>query len=467
MGGQAGLERVEVLDVLSSLFEKNLVAIEDTPGGQRYRLLETVREYLRETHGETAESAEVGARHRAYFVELTKSIEPKLVGGEAAALMDLLEIEHDNVRAALENGLVEDSRDALRIVNGVARFWAIRGYWLEGIDRGNRALAASQSLPDSPDHAGALTCVGRLLMLSGSYDAAERAAAKGLAIYESSGDLPGLARSHLLLGTIATNQGDFERSKRELEASRELYEQLDMRDQLPFVANNMGIAYAHAGEFEMAERSFEEAIQLVRANGGHATPSALNNIGIVRFGLCDYEKAASSCNEALQVAERLGDRQGLTNCHHMLGCIACSRGDFVEARRLLVKSIAMADSLGFLTLACDGRLYLSITLFEMGFEAEARPLLAEALKGYVKAGKLLEQVRSLIAGGMFYGDPRLFVAADRLRTEGRVVLTKDDQRRSDSFRSRLREVMGDETFEAALREGDALSRDQAVAMLTQ
>jgi tetratricopeptide (TPR) repeat protein len=467
VASRAGLESVDVLDVLSSLFDKNLVAIEDTPRGQRYRLLETVREYLRETHGDTAELAETCARHRAYFVELTRSIEPRLVGGEAAALMDLLEIEHDNVRAAFESGLAEDPLDSLRIVNAVARFWAIRGYWIEGIDRVNRALDASKSLPESPDHAGALVCAGRLLMLSGSYDAAERAAVKGLAIYESHSDLAAVARSHLLLGTIATNQGDFERSKRELEASRELYERLGLHGELPFVANNLGVAYAHAGQFEMAERSFEEAIRLVRANGGKATPSALNNIGIVRFGLCDYEKAARSCKEALQVAGELGDRQALANCHHMLGCIACSRGDLVEARRLLEKSLFMADSLGFLTLACDSRFYLSITVFEMGFEVEARLLLAEALKGFVKARKLLEQVRSLMAGGMFYGDPRLFVVADRVRSEAGVVLTKDDQRRFESFRSRLREAMGDEAFDAALREGEAMSADEAVAAILQ
>ncbi len=122
MGGQAELERVEVLDVLSSLFKKNLVAIEDTPQGQRYRLLETVREYFRETHGNTEESAETCGRDRAYYVELTRSIEPRLVGGEAPACMDLLEIEHDNVRAAFETGLTEDPRDSLRIVNHVARF---------------------------------------------------------------------------------------------------------------------------------------------------------------------------------------------------------------------------------------------------------------------------------------------------------------------------------------------------------
>ncbi len=101
----------------------------------------------------------------------------------------------------------------------------------------NRALAALQSLPDSPDHAGALVCAGRLLMLSGSYDAAERAAVKGLAIYESHGDLAAVARSRLLAGTIASNQGDFERSMRELEASREFYQKLGMRDQLPLVGN--------------------------------------------------------------------------------------------------------------------------------------------------------------------------------------------------------------------------------------
>ncbi len=97
-----GIERVDVLDLLSRLVDKSLVVAEERGGEARYRLLETVRQYGEEKLDESTEEAAATSRHHAgYFLELAEAAEPAMLMPGQEAWMARLELEHDNLRAAL------------------------------------------------------------------------------------------------------------------------------------------------------------------------------------------------------------------------------------------------------------------------------------------------------------------------------------------------------------------------------
>ena len=66
------VEDGEVLDRLTSLIDKSLVAIEEGDGRFRYRLLETVRQYARERLVESGGAEAIRERHRDYFVAFVR-----------------------------------------------------------------------------------------------------------------------------------------------------------------------------------------------------------------------------------------------------------------------------------------------------------------------------------------------------------------------------------------------------------
>jgi predicted ATPase len=96
-----GLERGEVLDLLSHLVDKSLVIMREEGGEGRYRLLETVRQYGREKLSASSEAEQASERHAGYYLALAEEAEPELKGAGQVAWVERLEQERDNLRAAM------------------------------------------------------------------------------------------------------------------------------------------------------------------------------------------------------------------------------------------------------------------------------------------------------------------------------------------------------------------------------
>src|SRR5919199_4556218 len=71
-----GLEKSEVLDLLTCLVDKSLVLVMEGEGEARYRLLETVRQYGWEKLEESDEAGQVRRRHAAWFLVLAEETGP-------------------------------------------------------------------------------------------------------------------------------------------------------------------------------------------------------------------------------------------------------------------------------------------------------------------------------------------------------------------------------------------------------
>ncbi len=139
-GGE--IEGGEVLDLLSRLVERSLVAAEQSEGKTSYRLLRTVREYGWEKLRESGEEKEVRRNHARHFVGLAADVEPGLRGSQQTVWVDRLSAEWDNLREAmtcmLEHGKVEP---AVRLGWALWLFWWIRSRFTEGRRYMEEALA--------------------------------------------------------------------------------------------------------------------------------------------------------------------------------------------------------------------------------------------------------------------------------------------------------------------------------------
>ena len=93
------------LDGLAALVEQSLLrwAEPSAPGAgeARFSMLETVREYAMEDLAASGEEDAVRRAHAELFLALAERAEPELTGPAQAVWLDRLEIEHDNLRAAL------------------------------------------------------------------------------------------------------------------------------------------------------------------------------------------------------------------------------------------------------------------------------------------------------------------------------------------------------------------------------
>ena len=72
------VETWQVLDLLTLLVDKSLIAVDDSHDIVRYRLLETMRLYAHRRLAAAAEVADTGTRHRDHYLALAETAGPYL-----------------------------------------------------------------------------------------------------------------------------------------------------------------------------------------------------------------------------------------------------------------------------------------------------------------------------------------------------------------------------------------------------
>ncbi len=131
-------DEIDALDVpehVSALVDKSLVVAE--PGEEtRYRLLETIRQYVANRLLSSGNSAEVRARHASYYRLMAGMISPELTGPHDLVSFDRLSADLDNMRLMLDwyqdHDQVEIAADVMWELHP---FWIWRDHLLEMIAR--------------------------------------------------------------------------------------------------------------------------------------------------------------------------------------------------------------------------------------------------------------------------------------------------------------------------------------------
>jgi predicted ATPase len=120
----------DILDGLAGLVDQSLVRSFDQPAGTpRFAMFETIREFAAEMLDVAGDAEDARAAHAATFVELAERAAPHLQGARQREWLDQLELDHDNLRAALAWAIGRpDPAIAVRLAFALWRFWQQRGY---------------------------------------------------------------------------------------------------------------------------------------------------------------------------------------------------------------------------------------------------------------------------------------------------------------------------------------------------
>ncbi|MHA3702170.1 BTAD domain-containing putative transcriptional regulator [Jatrophihabitans sp. YIM 134969] len=131
VGATAGLDEVEVADLLDALVDKSLLRVE-TADGLRYLMLETIREYGVERLVAAGVVDEVRRAHALHFAALVHEASPHLHTADQLPWIGRLEADMDNVLAALQHLVATDDGDtAVALVSRLALYWLLVGQHTE------------------------------------------------------------------------------------------------------------------------------------------------------------------------------------------------------------------------------------------------------------------------------------------------------------------------------------------------
>ncbi|MGO9036213.1 helix-turn-helix transcriptional regulator [Mycobacterium sp.] len=350
VAGGGDVQRYQVLDQLTLLVDKSLVAADESGGRTRYRLLETVRQYALEKLGESGEADSVRSRHRDHYTSLAALLDAP-AGSDYEQRLEQADLEIDNLRAAFawsrENSDIEL---ALALASSLQPLWQARGRLREGLAWFDTALADLDAYHPGVApavRARALADRAILGLWAGAADSPDQAQ-QALAIAREVEDPALLARALTACGYIA---GFFD-----AEAAR------------AYLAEAIGLARALGDRWRLSQ------ILAAQASAARAVVNPL--------------AGRAAAEEGRDLADAIGDRFTSRWCRVNLGIAQLFTGDLPGAVAQFAAVGDESEAAHDEIFRADSLAYQGVALAYQGDTAAARAAVDAAVEAAAEFGGL-------------------------------------------------------------------------------
>lgn len=330
------------LDTLQGLVDKSLVRRR----GERFSMLETIREFAAERLEASGEADALRTRHAEHFLALAEAAGPHLEGDPREGLARL-DPEHDNLRAALDHLTgVGETQEVLRLVAALGHYWPLRAHLREGGRRFEDALAAD----DRPTlaRARALTVAARFAAYAADLPQQRRRAEEAFAIFTGLGDERGAARARYALGDVAAGERRWAEARDLLEASVREFSRLGDSHYELMARRGFAWMCAELGDHARSREVTEENLALARAVG-HRRIEARSLAALAMIALDDgrIDDAVAMLTDSYRIDRDLGNLIFVSVGFTRFAKIHARRGDHAVAVQLLARGEALREEIGW------------------------------------------------------------------------------------------------------------------------
>jgi tetratricopeptide (TPR) repeat protein len=417
---------------VASLVDKSLVMMQEHEDETRYRMLETIREYANEGLVKRDEQAAAVVRHCQHYFGFVKSARDQLQGPEQALWMRRVELDLDNVRAAISGALTggTDPVVAVKILVALMRFWILRGYSTEARRSVREALALPAVREAPVVHAHALYLGGTLADSQSDYVEARKMLADCLDLRRGLGNPREIAATLSTLALIRLNEGDAAQARQSEEEALSIFRELGDRYGEAIGLQHLGYICAELAELAESSKHHEQCLAIARAikhlELEGESECALGELALDASELVHARKRFARSLDVFRAAE---DKRGEATAQWWAGKADLAAGDFSSAGKRLAEALR------------------AFRAFEMN--AELLGCLEDHASASHARGNSIEAVR-------------LYASVEAARE--RLVLRR---RSRGEHRWRVnvaaaRAAVDDVAFEAAWAEGESWDLEQAV-----
>jgi non-specific serine/threonine protein kinase len=346
--GGAALAPATVLDLLTSLVDKSLLQLPPRDGAPvaRYRLPEVIRQHARSALEASGEAGTVRTRHLTWALTLAEQADAHWVGPDRAVWLDRLDLDHDDVRAALR--WARTSRQgtaALRLAREMWRLWFTRGHWSEGRSWCEELLALDDELGhEAPPllRADVLYRAGTFAFRHHDLEVAARHLEESAALYRTTGPKT-LPSSLNVLALIAQLQGDPPRAIQLYEEALAISRSFDDRWVVGVTLVNLGGCLREQADYARAAQCFKELAPF--ADLADLAAHAAGQMGAMAAAQGDYDRSLALLEDAIHEFERLGDRDSLAVALEEAGRLAVDHAQWDMADRMMRESLQVSEAI--------------------------------------------------------------------------------------------------------------------------
>jgi predicted ATPase len=335
----------DIVDGIGELADQSLLRVVE--GGEtRFQMLESIREFAADKLASRGEAEDVRGRFGAWCLRLAESARPKLAGPDQRQWLDRLELEHDNLRAALDRAVAAaDAETAIGLAFALWRFWQMRGHLFEARRRLDAMAAALWSHRSPVLRARLMEALGGVCWWQADIAPMRVAYEEAVGLWRADGDRTELANAlynYSFIFTVPINPLDSSKDTdpdgigwASLEEALALYRALgDERGQAN-VLWGMGNKRYFQGDPRAGIAQLDEALAIYRRVGDRTMEAwalHMKGAGLLRLG--EGEAARAPARDALRLFHHSGDAAGLTLVFDDLASLAAFDGDPERAARL-------------------------------------------------------------------------------------------------------------------------------------
>ena len=351
--GGASLPEIEavcgghVLDGLTGLVDQSLLHQREVAGEPRFLMLVTIREYAAEQLSGTSEAEEIRRRHAVAFLDVAARTQRDLTGPRQGDLLDRLERDHDNLRAATDWAIAHDGGLAMRLVGSIWRFWHMRGHLNEAEAVAVRVLALPHS-GLSRDRFCALDGAGGVAYWQGDMLRARERYQEALDIATGLSDRAQVAeQTYNLSFTYQVGTTDIPQALALAEQALAAYRELGDRAGIAKVLSGYAYGLYQLDDRARARPVIEECIALMRElNDRFGLAWALEADALIKMKDGRLDDARTSIVESLRIFALAGDLSGVMLLLMDSAALAALGGDLDRAVRLFAACEKLRDESG-------------------------------------------------------------------------------------------------------------------------
>ena len=436
---EAVAEDPNTLEHLEQLVNKSLVITEERETEMRYFMLETIRQYAREKLFDAKQASAARDRHFIYFNELSESMWETLDSPDILPMLDKVDAEVENFRAALEWGLENHVEENVRLAANFCAASTMLSIPAEGVRIITTAVERARSLPPAEGEAEirrqkliarALYVQGVVGLGVGNMPLVSEVLQEAIAISRATGDKRILGYSLGMYYTATTFINAPDGEKAALEAFH-IFSQ-EVNDKL-----GLGMAYMNMARLSSSKRDESEKEKYIGKlrEMVHEMPKSFQvSMFILSIGMDErlrghYDSARKIFEEGLELFKRLPSRHFVLVMRSELGHVERQTGNLAQAKLIYRDTIKGWQDLG-------NRAAVAHELECFGFLA----IHAEESKRAAK----------------------LFGAAEALRERNQSPMADYERVEYDQSVTRLRLMLAEAEFTSLWDEGLSMTMEQAI-----